>query len=90
MNLGHRDIDPKNIMIKKGQINIVDFGYSFQSNTRSKPANTGIGKYLYAAPEIYRNGEYNPQKADVFSFGCIMFFLSRGKEDYKISMSSYS
>ena len=89
-NLGHRDIDPRNILVKNGQIKIVDFGYSFQSKIRSKAANTLAGKELYIAPEVLVGGHYCPYKADIFSFGCVMFFLSRGKEDYKISMSSYS
>ena len=37
-NLGHRDLDPSNILVKDGQIKIVDFGNSFQKNTRSRPA----------------------------------------------------
>ena len=51
-NLGHRDIDPQNILVKDRLIKIVDFGYSFQLNTRSKLANTLAGKFLYAAPEV--------------------------------------
>ena len=28
--LGHRDLDPSNILVKNGQVKIVDFGFSFQ------------------------------------------------------------
>ena len=28
-NLGHRDIDPRNILVKNGKIKIVDFGFSY-------------------------------------------------------------
>ena len=80
MNLGHRDIDPRNILVKNGNIKIVDFGLSFQIDTRSKPANSKVGKNLYAAPEVLQGMNYSPQKADVFSYGCVMFFLTEGKD----------
>ena len=34
-NLSHRDIDPKNIMIKDGIVKIVDFGFSSHLNSQS-------------------------------------------------------
>ena len=34
-NLGHRDVDPRNIMIKDGIIKIVDFGFSTILSRRS-------------------------------------------------------
>ena len=52
MKLGHRDIDPRNILVKNGQIKIVDFGLSFNIDKRSKAANSNVGKRLYAAPEV--------------------------------------
>ena len=54
MNLGHRDIDPQNILVNDGKIKILDFGYSFKAKTRSKPASTRVGKELYAAPEVLK------------------------------------
>ena len=80
IKLGHRDIDPRNILVKKGVIKIVDFGLSFNIDTRSKPANSKLGKDLYAAPEVLQGANYSPYKADVFSYGCVMFFLSTGKD----------
>ena len=40
------------------------------------------GKFHYAAPEVLSGeGEhYSPHQADVFSFGCVMFFLATGKD----------
>ena len=60
MNLGHRDIDPRNILVKNGKIKIVDFGLSFNIDTRSKPANSNVGKRLYAAPELQSSMDYSP------------------------------
>ena len=89
--LGHRDIDPRNILVKNGIIKIVDFGLSFNIDARSKPAKSKLGKELYAAPEVLKGMEYSPYKADVFSYGCVMFFLSTGKDEYKeLALSSHS
>ena len=79
-NLSHRDIDPKNIMIKDGVIKIVDFGFSSHLNTKSQLVNSIAGKFLYAAPEVFTGEDYSPHQADVFSFGCVMFFLATGKD----------
>ena len=59
-SMGHRDIDPKNILVKNGQIKIVDFGHSFKQNARSKAAITVTGKELYAAPEAFKKKDYIP------------------------------
>ena len=58
-NLGHRDIDPKNIMIKDGEIKIVDFGFSTLLSRKSQLVNSLVGKQLYIAPEIMRDEEYS-------------------------------
>ena len=60
MKLGHRDIDPRNILVKNGIVKIVDFGLSFNIDARSKPANSKLGKDLYAAPEVLKGMNYSP------------------------------
>ena len=91
MKLGHRDIDPRNILVKDGIIKIVDFGLSFNTDARSKAATSKLGKELYAAPEVLKGMDYSPYKADVFSYGCVMFFLSCGDDAYKnTALSSHS
>ena len=42
-----------------------------------------MGKFYYIAPEVLAGDDYSPQKADVFSFGCVMYFLASGKDSYK-------
>ena len=34
-NIAHRDIDPRNIMIKDGVVKLVDFGFSNHYNSKS-------------------------------------------------------
>ena len=50
--LAHRDIDPKNILIKNGILKLVDFGLSNHHNTISQKAFSYVGKFFYMAPEV--------------------------------------
>ena len=81
-NLNHKDIDPKNIMIRGGVIKIADFGFSSHLNTKSQFANSLAGKFLYSAPEVFTGEDYSSHQADVFSDGCIMFFLATCKDTF--------
>ena len=67
-------------MIKDGVIKIVDFGFSSHLSTKSQLVSSLAGKFLYAAPEVFTGDEYSPKPADVFSFGCVMYFLATGKD----------
>ena len=58
-NLGHRDIDPKNIMFKDGVVKIVDFGFSTILSRKSQLVISRVGKPLYIAPEIMRDEDYS-------------------------------
>ena len=60
MLLSHRDISPKDIMIKDGIIKILDFGISFQQTTRSQLANDIVGRYYLMPPEIDNEEGYDP------------------------------
>ena len=35
------------------------------------------------APEVLSGEDYNPQKADVYSFGCVMYFIATGEETFQ-------
>jgi serine/threonine protein kinase len=79
----HRDLKPDNILVEKdGKIKIVDFGLATY---------IGLSEYIYKkcgtpgyiAPEVFK---YNPKipttsyndRCDVFSAGCILFFIFFG------------
>ena len=80
----HRDLDPRNIMFKDGFIKLIDFGLSIKLSTMSQLVQTHIGKFFYAAPEVSdSDGDYSGQKADIFSYGCVLFFLTSGKDAYE-------
>lgn len=88
----HRDLKPANILVRDdGQIKILDFGvatiarqYSPDSETEALSifAGMAVGTVGYMAPEQAR-GEEVDERADVFSFGVILYRLLTGRMPFK-------
>lgn len=81
-NISHRDIKLENIFINKsGTIVIGDWGLcSFRSKNRYSESSCGTLSYM--APEILCKLKYDPSKADVWSFGVLLFSLVSGVRPY--------
>ncbi|XP_048738726.2 serine/threonine-protein kinase Nek4-like isoform X3 [Ostrea edulis] len=77
MNIIHRDLKTKNIMLTEdGTYKIADFGVAkiieiAGMNTK------GIGTPFYMCPEIIQGKPYD-QKADIWSLGCTCFEIATG------------
>jgi serine/threonine protein kinase len=73
----HRDLKPSNILINSlGHALIGDFGTS-RLEVDDATLTTEAGTVRYAAPEMFREGEYT-NKADVFSFGLVLYEILVG------------
>ncbi|CAH1118515.1 unnamed protein product [Phaedon cochleariae] len=80
----HRDIKCENMLMDIGwNIKLSDFGFA---RTTGKPKNgqttlseTYCGSYAYASPEILRGIPYQPQYADVWSMGVVLFAMVYGR-----------
>ncbi|AVL95162.1 putative serine/threonine protein kinase receptor [Moumouvirus australiensis] len=76
----HRDIKPMNILVDENyNARVADFGFA-----RIKADNTTMtrcGTPCWTAPEIIRGEKYD-EKADVFSFGIVMWEVLTGKEPF--------
>jgi serine/threonine protein kinase len=75
----HRDLKPENILIAKGAvIKVADFGCARSVNHTeiSKIDNFSLdkGTPIYASPEQLKNEKYS-FKCDVWSAGCLLYFI---------------
>ena len=78
MNICHRNIRTEHILFdKNNRPKIMGFGYStfYESN---KKIEGSYGSLCYICPEIIDDSAYNPELADVWSFGVILYVLICG------------
>ncbi len=80
----YRDLNPRNMMLQKGKVFLVDFGIARLFNPQQK--GTAIGTAGYAAPEQYK-GAAEP-RSDIFSLGAVMHYLVTGRDPEDASHSN--
>ena len=84
----HRDIKPSNIFLPDRDIaaaKILDFGIARFRNVRSEITRTGvmIGTPGYMSPEQARGDRQIDPRADVFSFGCVLYKCLTGQNAFR-------
>ena len=79
MSICHRDIKIENILFEKrtNTPKLIDFGFSsfYRKGTKLKEV---CGSPSYACPEMHKGVEYYPEKADVWSFGIVLYVMLCG------------
>lgn len=50
--ISHRDIKPDNVLVNKGHLKLVDFGFAKRAQTSNELAKTSLGTPGYKAPEV--------------------------------------
>lgn len=83
LNLVHRDISPKNILISyDGFVKLIDFGVAW---ARGRLSHTDVGtlkgKIGFMPPEQIR-GEPLDQRSDLFSLGVVMYLMLTRRHPY--------
>eukprot|EP00033_Pygsuia_biforma_P003527 GCRY01003861.1.p1 GENE.GCRY01003861.1~~GCRY01003861.1.p1 ORF type:complete len:766 (+),score=168.79 GCRY01003861.1:243-2540(+) len=77
----HRDLKSLNLLVDDAMnVKVCDFGL-----TKVKQRTymlTRVGTPQWMAPEVLRNEQYN-EKADVFSYGCVLWELYTRQDPYK-------
>ena len=72
-NIFHRDIKPSNIMIREnGTPVLLDFGIATAADP-DEQTHTAVGTPTYMAPELFYEGAFDPARADLYSFGVVLF-----------------
>ena len=83
----HREIKPSNFMItNEGQIKLLDFGISKNSNNNSEYTQTGtsqmLGTPMYMSPEQILETRSVDLRSDIYSLGVVLWQLVTGKKPY--------
>ncbi|XP_030837327.1 serine/threonine-protein kinase MARK1-like [Strongylocentrotus purpuratus] len=79
----HRDLKCENILLDWGPTGITakitDFGFAREWSEAFKPCSTFCGSAAYASPEILQAIPYDPNWADIWSLGIILYIMVTGR-----------
>src|SRR5665213_926264 len=90
----HRDLKPANVLVTKSGIKVLDFGLAKMERARGvgiseetltqSPTLEGtiLGTLQYMAPEQLQAKDNVDSRADIFSFGCVLYEMLTGKRAF--------
>lgn len=76
----HRDIKPDNILMRRGQYKLADFGLCYRGGHHYD--NDLIGSPAYLAPEIFKRRFYS-EKSDIYALGISLYEMYIGKYPFE-------
>jgi serine/threonine-protein kinase len=88
-NIVHRDLKPNNLIIcRDGQLKLIDFNLALLLNEESPDRLLShyrkqvVGTADYISPEQSRRSDLIDHRSDLYSLGCIFYFLLTGQVVY--------
>ena len=84
LKIAHRDLKPRNILLKQGAVKLCDMGEAKLMNKKMLTLSNsrGFGTTIYLPPEVLNGQKYN-EKSDIWSAGIIFHaMLSKGKHPF--------
>lgn len=83
LGIVHRDIHPGNLLLNnRGFVQIADFGLAFEEGRSDGSELTsmrqGFGQVKYVAPEQWNSARNATSSSDIYSLGCVWFYLITG------------
>jgi serine/threonine protein kinase len=84
LNIIHRDLKPANILLSNdGTVYLADFGVAHMGNSQKiTQAGAAVGTLNYIAPESLQ-GEELTTRADIWSFGVMLFEMLAGEHPFE-------
>jgi serine/threonine protein kinase len=80
--IAHRDLKPQNIMVdSRFNLKLADFGFAIETSAGLQM--TRCGSPIFSAPEVISGQPYDPQCADMWSLGVVVFLLVTGTIPWK-------
>ncbi|XP_048223572.1 sperm motility kinase Z-like [Perognathus longimembris pacificus] len=81
----HRDLKPDSILLdEKGNAKVGDLGLSVRI-APGQLLTEKCGAFIFRAPELYLQEEYDGFKVDLWGLGTILFFMVTGKFPFKMT-----
>ena len=78
--IAHCDVNPSNmLMMTEKLVKLADFGTAMlctDKNGNSALCYSYLGQNSYLAPEVLRGQPFNPFHADLWSLGCVLYFMT--------------
>lgn len=71
------DCQPDNLIIKEGEVNLIDFGNSIFASDSGRLIRR-YGTVGYAAPEMYYGGSPPVQQTDIYGAGALLYYMLTG------------